>query len=291
MKAYIFPGQGSQFEGMANELTADSHTAQEYLEMADDILKFKISEILAKGSKDDLRKTTITQPAIYLYSVIKSRITREFKPEMVAGHSLGEFSALASVRAFTFAEGLRLVNARAKAMQKACELEPSGMSVVLGLDDAIVDDICNSITQETVVAANFNCPNQIVISGSIKGLDLAAEQLKAAGARMVTRLNVSGAFHSPLMESAVAEFEEAVNSTNFIIPACPVYQNVSGRPTEDVEEIRQNLIKQLTSPVMWSQTIENMVMDGAIQFIDVGPRQILMGMIKRINTRISALSI
>ena len=286
MKAYIFPGQGSQRPGMAKELLAFSpYSAQEYLEMADDILGFELSKIMIDGTANELRKTSITQPAVYVYSVIKARISRDFKPDMVAGHSLGEFSALAAVRGVTFAEGLRIVHKRAVAMQAACDAQKSSMAAVLGLDNEIIERICGEITEEIVVPANYNCPGQLVISGTEAGLALAKERLMAGGARRVLPLKVNGAFHSPVMEAAKAELEKVVNSIKFNRPQAMLYQNLTAMPTNDPEEIQKNLIEQLTSPVKWMQTIENMIVDGARQFVEVGSRPVLGNMVKKINSK------
>ncbi len=288
MKAYIFSGQGSQTVGMGKTLASLSETSLEYFEIADDILGYKLSDILFEGTKAQLKETRITQPAVFVYSVIKARITRDFKPEMVAGHSLGEFSALSAVRAIKYADALRLVAKRAELMQKACEDNPSTMAAVLGLDDAIIESICASIEEEVVVPANYNYPGQLVISGSLKGIEIASEKLKEAGARNVLTLRVGGAFHSPLMESAKVELAKAIEATKFRQPHCPVYQNVTATATEDPEEIKANLIEHLTSPVLWTKTIENMVEDGARSFVEVGPRPVLNKMVKRINDRVVA---
>lgn len=288
MKAFIFSGQGSQIVGMGKTLCNLSDTSMEYLEIADDILGYKLSELMFEGTKEQLKETKITQPAVFVYSVIKARITRDFKPEMVAGHSLGEFSALSAVRAIKYADALRLVAKRGELMQAACEANPSTMAAVLGLDDAIIESICASIEEEVVVPANYNYPGQLVISGTLKGIEIASEKLKEAGARNVLKLRVGGAFHSPLMESAKVELAKAIEETTFREPPCPVYQNVTGTPTQDPEEIKANLIEHLTSPVRWTTTIENMVEEGARTFIEVGPRPILTNMVKKINDRIVA---
>ncbi|MFK7904251.1 MAG: ACP S-malonyltransferase [Chitinophagales bacterium] len=287
MKAFIFSGQGSQVVGMGKTLCDLSGTSMEYLEIADDILGYKLSDLMFEGTKAELKQTRITQPAVFVYSVIKARITRDFKPDMVAGHSLGEFSALSAIRAIKYADALRLVAKRAELMQAACDATPSTMAAVLGLDDAIVESICASI-EEIVVPANYNYPGQLVISGTLKGIEIAAEKLKEAGARNVLKLKVGGAFHSPVMESAKMELARAIEETPFKEPPCPIYQNVTGKPTQDPEEIKQNLIAHLTSPVRWTQTIENMVEDEARTFIEVGPRPVLKNMVKKINDRISA---
>ncbi len=291
MKAFLFPGQGSQQVGMGEDLLIFSG-AQEYMEMADDILGYKLSEIMKTGTMPELKQTKITQPAVYVYSVIKARCKREFKPDMVAGHSLGEFSALAAVRSITYADGLRLVKVRAEAMQAACEAVESGMAAVLGLENENIEAVLEGITEEVVVPANYNCPGQLVISGSVKGLEIAKERLIEAGARTVLPLkNVSGAFHSPLMQPAADALEQAIMSTDFKVPSVPVYQNVTARPTTDPDEIRQNLIAHLTSPVRWTDTIENMVIDEATQFFELGARPVLGSMVKRINSRFTPVAI
>lgn len=284
MKAYLFPGQGAQFSGMGKDLYEKSSLARELFEKANAQLGFRITNIMFQGSEDELMQTKVTQPAIFLHSVILARVMgEEFKPDMVAGHSLGEFSALVASKVLTFEDGLKLVYARAMAMQKACEMNPSTMAAVLGLDDAIVEKVCHSITNEIVVPANYNSPGQIVISGSIDGIALACEKLKEAGAKRALPLKVGGAFHSPLMEPARIELAEAISSTRFARGICPIYQNVTGQPVTDPEIIKSNLIKQLTSPVRWRQTIENMLADGAKLFIEVGPGTVLQGLVKKIN--------
>jgi [acyl-carrier-protein] S-malonyltransferase len=284
MKAYLFPGQGAQFSGMGKDLYEKSSLARELFEKANAQLGFRITNIMFQGSEDELMQTKVTQPAIFLHSVILARVMgEEFKPDMVAGHSLGEFSALVASKVLTFEDGLKLVYARAMAMQKACEMNPSTMAAVLGLDDAIVEKVCHGITNEIVVPANYNSPGQIVISGSIDGIALACEKLKEAGAKRALPLKVGGAFHSPLMEPARIELAEAISSTRFARGICPIYQNVTGQPVTDPEIIKSNLIKQLTSPVRWRQTIENMLADGAKLFIEVGPGTVLQGLVKKIN--------
>ena len=284
MKAYLFPGQGAQFSGMGKDLYEKSSLARELFEKANAQLGFRITNIMFQGSEDELMQTKVTQPAIFLHSVILARVMgEEFKPDMVAGHSLGEFSALVASKELTFEDGLKLVYARAMAMQKACEMNPSTMAAVLGLDDAIVEKVCHGITNEIVVPANYNSPGQIVISGSIDGIALACEKLKEAGAKRALPLKVGGAFHSPLMEPARIELAEAISSTRFARGICPIYQNVTGQPVTDPEIIKSNLIKQLTSPVRWRQTIENMLADGAKLFIEVGPGTVLQGLVKKIN--------
>ena len=284
MKAYLFPGQGAQFSGMGKDLYEKSSLARELFEKANAQLGFRITNIMFQGSEDELMQTKVTQPAIFLHSVILARVMgEEFKPDMVAGHSLGEFSALVASKVLTFEDGLKLVYARAMAMQKACEMNPSTMAAILGLDDAIVEKVCHSITNEIVVPANYNSPGQIVISGSIDGIALACEKLKEAGAKRALPLKVGGACHSPLMEPARIELAEAISSTRFARGICPIYQNVTGQPVTDPEIIKSNLIKQLTSPVRWRQTIENMLADGAKLFIEVGPGTVLQGLVKKIN--------
>ncbi len=289
MKAYLFPGQGSQMEGMGTQLCELSPSSAEFLEMADDVLGYKISDLMYNGTREQLRETRITQPVVYVYSVVKTRYMRAFKPDMVAGHSLGEFSALASVRTFTFAEGLKLVQKRADLMQDICEKVPSGMAAVLGLDDVVTAAICKEITEETgevVVPANYNCPGQLVISGTNKGLEIATVRLKEGGARTVLHLkNVHGAFHSPVMEPARKELARYIEQMEFKAPLVPVYQNVTARPSQDPEEIKANLIAHLTSPVRWTELIENMIMDEATQFFEVGARPVLASMVTRINRR------
>lgn len=291
MKAYIFSGQGAQFIGMGKELCQKSSVAKEYFDLADRILDFDLSRIMTSGTEEELKQTRITQPAVFVYSVVKARIARDFKPAMVAGHSLGEFSALAATRALSFADALRLVYQRAMAMQAACETQPGTMAAVLGLEDtSLVEIICQSI-EATVVPANYNCPGQLVISGSREGIAQATERLKEAGARRVLPLNVGGAFHSPLMLPAQEQLATAIRQTTFKTPICPIYQNVNSRPEQDPEIIKENLIAQLTAPVQWIQTIENMVNDGAIQFVEVGPKSVLSAFVKKINSRVSAVEL
>jgi [acyl-carrier-protein] S-malonyltransferase len=283
MKAYIFPGQGSQFVGMGKDLYESNSKAKDLFEQANDILGFRISDEMFGGTDEGLRATRITQPAVFLHSVIKAMCIENFKPEMVAGHSLGEFSALVANGSLNFSDGLQLVYKRAMAMQKACELNPSTMAAVLGLDDTIVEEICASITNEIVVAANYNCPGQLVISGSIYGVNIACEKLKEAGAKRALLLPVGGAFHSPLMEPARIELEAAIAATEFKTPICPVYQNVTTTAVTNPFEIQKNLIKQLTAPVKWTQSILQMVADGATLFTEVGPGNVLQGLVKKIH--------
>lgn len=290
MKAFVFPGQGAQFVGMGKDLYENSPLAKEMFEKANEILGFRITDLMFAGTDEDLKQTKVTQPAIFLHSVILAKVLgSEFKPEMVAGHSLGEFSALVSAGALNFEDGLRLVSARAKAMQKACEKEPSTMAAVLGLEDEKVEEICKSI-DEVVVPANYNCPGQLVISGSIKGIDIACQKLTEAGAKRALKLAVGGAFHSPLMEPARQELEAAINATSFKKPICPIYQNVDAKPTTEPEVIKKNLIAQLTAPVRWTQTSKNMIANGATSFVELGPGNVLQGLIKKVDRTIAAES-
>jgi len=283
MKAYIFPGQGAQFTGMGKDLYDRSPLAKDLFEKANSLLGFRITDLMFGGSDEDLKQTKVTQPAIFLHSTILASVLEgSFKPEMVAGHSLGEFSALVANKTLSFEDGLILVSKRAMAMQKACEKTPSAMAAIIGLDDNIVEDVCASI-EETVVAANYNSPGQVVISGSEKGIEKAMEILRGKGAKMAVKLAVGGAFHSPFMEPARIELEEAIRNTNFRKPDCPVYQNVNASPSSIPEEIKANLVAQLTSPVRWTQTIRNMISDGAVSFAEVGPGKVLQGLIKKIN--------
>lgn len=284
--AYVFPGQGAQFTGMGKDLYESNPAAKKYFEQANDILGFRITDTMFEGSADDLKQTKVTQPAVFLHSVIKFLTTGTLLPDMVAGHSLGEFSALVANRVLSFEDGLRLVAKRAAAMQAACEQNPSTMAAVLGLEDGVVEDICASFTDEVVVAANYNCPGQLVISGSIEGINQACEKLKEAGARRALVLQVGGAFHSPLMEPAREELQAAIEATAFGNPSCPVYQNVDASPYIDPAMIQRNLINQLTSPVRWTQTVQNMVKNGAGKFTEVGPGNVLQGLVKKISKEV-----
>jgi [acyl-carrier-protein] S-malonyltransferase len=290
MKAYVFPGQGAQFIGMGKDLYEGSSLAKELFHIANEILGFNITEIMFRGTEEDLKQTKVTQPSIFLHSVILSKtLGEEFSPEMVAGHSLGEFSALVANGTLSFEDALILVSKRALAMQKACELEPSTMAAIIGLEDEKVEEVCDSI-DEVVVPANYNSPGQIVISGSVKGIDLAIEKLSSIGAKMALKLKVGGAFHSPLMEPARIELENAIENTNFNSPICPVYQNVSAKSVSDPMQIKENLKLQLTSPVKWTQTIKNMLADGADSFTEVGPGNVLQGLIKKVNREVQTAS-
>lgn len=293
-KAYVFPGQGSQFSGMGKDLYESNFLAKELFEKANTLLGFRISDTMFSGTDEELKQTNITQPAIFLHSVILAAVQGEhFKPDMVAGHSLGEFSALVANKTLTFENALTLVYKRAMAMQKACEINPSTMAAILNLDDKVVEDICAEISQsgKIVVAANYNCPGQLVISGSNEGIAIACEKLKAAGAKRALVLPVGGAFHSPLMEPARVELEAAINSTEFNSPVCPVYQNVTATAVSDPSQIKKNLIAQLTAPVKWTQCVQQMVADGATQFIEVGPGKVLQGLVKKISAGTEAASV
>lgn len=281
MRAYIFPGQGAQFPGMGESLYQEHPKAKELFEKGNEILGFNITDIMFSGTADELKQTKVTQPAVFLHSVIVALTAEEFRPDMVAGHSLGEFSALVAAGALDFEDGLKLVSQRALAMQKACELNPSTMAAILGLDDKVVEDICSSV-DDTVVAANYNCPGQLVISGTNDGVHSACEKLKEAGARRALPLPVGGAFHSPLMEPAREELAAAIQSVDFKTPVCAIYQNATAAPSQDVEEIRRQLIVQLTAPVKWTQSVQAMVNDGATEFVECGPGKVLQGLVRKI---------
>ena len=290
MRAYIFPGQGAQFPGMGKDLYEKSEKAKILFESANKVLGFRITDIMFDGTAEELKQTKVTQPAIFLHSVISALITDEFGPDMVAGHSLGEFSALVSNKVLSFEDGLRLVSKRAEAMQKACEINPSTMAAILGMEDEKVIAICEGI-DEVVVPANYNSPGQLVISGSNEGITIACEKLKESGAKRALPLQVGGAFHSPLMEPARAELEQAIIDTEFHEPICPIYQNYTSRPHVDVEEIKKNLNHQLTAPVKWRQSVVNMVADGATEFIECGPGKVLQGLVKKISPEVQVRSI
>jgi len=289
--AYVFPGQGSQFKGMGLDLYQNSDSAKAMFDQANEILGFDITKIMFEGTDEELKQTNVTQPAIFIHSVILAKVSPDFAPEMVAGHSLGEFSALVAAGALSFEDGLRLVAKRADAMQKACLVRPSTMAAILGLDDKTIEDICAGITDEIVVPANYNCPGQVVISGSIEGVEKACELLKAAGAKRALILPVGGAFHSPLMEPAREELAAAINSAEFEAPICPIYQNVNAKPATEVSVIKENLIAQLTAPVRWTQSVEQMVADGAGIFIESGPGKVLQGLVKKIANGVDLKSI
>jgi len=291
MKAYVFPGQGSQFSGMGKDLFENSAKAKELFLQANDILGFDITKVMFSGTDEELKQTNVTQPAIFIHSVVLAKISETFAPEMVAGHSLGEFSALVANGTLSYEDGLKLVSKRAMAMQKACELVPGTMAAVLALADEKVEEICASIKDEVVVAANYNCPGQLVISGSVKGIEKACELMKTAGAKRALVLPVGGAFHSPLMEPARIELEEAIKNTLFSKPACAVYQNVNAAPSTDVEAIKLNLIAQLTAPVRWTQSVQNMVKDGATSFVECGPGKVLQGLVKKVEPSVEVASI
>ena len=292
MKAFVFPGQGAQFVGMGKDLYENNPVAKEMFDKDNEILGFNITDLMFNGTDEDLRQTKVTQPAIFLHSVILAKtMGDDFNPDMVAGHSLGEFSALVAAGALSFEDGLRLVSARAQAMQKACEKTPSTMAAVLALPDARVEELCASVTEGVVVPANYNCPGQIVISGSIEGVDAACAKMLEAGAKRALKLKVGGAFHSPLMEPARAELADAIAHTDFHAPKCPVYQNVNAEPQTDPETIKKNLIAQLTAPVRWTQTIQNMIAAGADTFVEVGPGAVLQGLVKKISSEVATSGI
>ena len=292
MKAFVFAGQGAQVVGMGKDLYENNPVAKEMFDKANEILGFNITDLMFNGTDEDLRQTKVTQPAIFLHSVILAKtMGDDFNPDMVAGHSLGEFSALVAAGALSFEDGLRLVSARAQAMQKACEKTPSTMAAVLALPDAKVEELCASVTEGVVVPANYNCPGQIVISGSIEGVDAACAKMLEAGAKRALKLKVGGAFHSPLMEPARAELADAIAHTDFHAPKCPVYQNVNAEPQTDPETIKKNLIAQLTAPVRWTQTIQNMIAAGADTFVEVGPGAVLQGLVKKISSEVATSGI
>ena len=288
--AYVFPGQGAQYSGMGKDMYEQSDKARAMFNKANDILGFSITDVMFSGSDDDLKQTKVTQPAIFLHSVIMAEMMGDnFRPDMVAGHSLGEFSALVACKALSFEDGLRLVSKRARAMQLACEAEPSTMAAVLGLEDSIVEEVCQSV-DGLVVTANYNCPGQLVISGSVAAVDEACEKMKEAGAKRAIRLPVGGAFHSPLMKSAHAALEQAINETIFSHPICPIYQNVTAQAVTDPAQIKTNLIAQLTAPVRWTQSALNMISDGATDFVEVGPGKVLQGLIRKTNDEVNVTS-
>ena len=287
MKAYVFPGHGAQFVGMGKDLYDNNEEARAMFEKANEVLGFRITDLMFEGTEDDLKQTKVTQPAIFLHSVILAKsLGDDFKPDMVAGHSLGEFSALVAAGALSFEEGLKLVSARAHAMQKACELRPSTMAAVLGLPDEKVEEICAEI-DDVVAPANYNCPGQVVISGTVEGIDAACEKLLAAGAKRALKLKVGGAFHSPLMQPAQEELAVAIEKADVKAPVCPVYQNVDGRPHTDPKEIKDNLLRQLTAPVRWTQDAQAMIADGATEFVELGPGSVLQGLVKKISRQVA----
>lgn len=289
MKAYVFPGQGAQFTGMGKELYENNPQARELMENANEVLGFRITDIMFEGSEEDLKQTKVTQPAVFLHSVVLALTDPDFAPDMTAGHSLGEFSAMVAAGALSFESALKLVSARAQAMQKACEMEPSTMAAVLALPDEKVEEICSEVPG-CVAAANYNCPGQVVISGSVAAIDAACEKMLAAGAKRAMKLKVGGAFHSPLMEPARVELAEAIENTEFMQPRCPIYQNVDAKPHTDPAEIKANLIKQLTSPVRWTQSVKQMIADGATEFVELGPGKVLQGLIRKIDRNVETES-
>ncbi len=290
MKAFIFPGQGAQFSGMGKDLYDNSAEAKEFFEKANDILGFDITKIMFEGEVDDLKQTKVTQPAIFLHSVLLAKTIRNFDPDMVAGHSLGEFSSLVANGTLTFEDGLTLVSKRAMAMQKACEIEPSTMAAIVGLADDVVEDVCNSI-DDIVVPANYNCPGQLVISGSVAGINKACDVLTEKGAKRAIKLVVGGAFHSPFMDPAREELATAIETTNFSKPICPVFQNVNGEPVSDPATIKENLILQLTSPVKWTQIVQNMIAAGATSFTEVGPGKVLQGLVRKVDRKMETAGV
>lgn len=289
-KAYVFPGQGAQFVGMGKDLFDKSSKAKDMFHKANNILKFKITDIMFDGTDEDLRQTKVTQPAVFLHSVVLAALLEDFQPNLVAGHSLGEFSALVANKVLSFEDGLRLVAKRAAAMQKACELQPGTMAAVIGAEDKVVEEVCASIKDKIVVAANYNSPGQVVISGSIEGVEEASKKMVEAGARRVLPLKVGGAFHSPLMEPARVELAEAINATKFNDGICPIYQNVTGQPVSDPEIIKRNLVSQLTSPVLWTQTMSNMISAGVRSVVEVGPGTVLQGLFKKVDKNMELVS-
>ena len=289
-KAYVFPGQGAQFVGMGKDLFDKSSKAKDMFHKANNILKFKITDIMFDGTDEDLRQTKVTQPAVFLHSVVLAALLEDFQPNLVAGHSLGEFSALVANKVLSFEDGLRLVAKRAAAMQKACELQPGTMAAVIGAEDKVVEEVCASVKDKIVVAANYNSPGQVVISGSIEGVEEASKKMVEAGARRVLPLKVGGAFHSPLMEPARVELAEAINATKFNDGICPIYQNVTGQSVNDPEIIKRNLVSQLTSPVLWTQTMSNMISAGVRSVVEVGPGTVLQGLFKKVDKNLELVS-